>query len=116
MQNPKLRYPSLIRADPHVSSLQAMVVTPNEEAVVFIRSHRILFRVTSRISIARIENHNGFKTVGTLGHEEDLKYRLEKPDSCEVVIEEHTSTSEGVRVLIGHRNGDFEVKDMKLPT
>ena len=117
MQNPKFCRTSIIRAGPH---LQTMVVTPNEKAIVFIKSHTGIslrgVHTTSKISIARIENHDGFKVVGNPSAEEDLTHHLERPDSCEVVIEERTSTNEQVRVLIGHRNGAFEIKDMKLPT
>ena len=101
-----------------------MVVTPNEAAVVIIRSHKEIslrgLHSVSKISIAPISilktsNGSRYKTLGEPSKEVDLKYHLDSHHSCDVVIEEHTSSSHQVRVLIGHRNGRFEIKDMELP-
>jgi len=101
-----------------LKNLQAIVVTPNEEAIIFIRSSRRgTFKVQfkSTISIARINRIGETRVLGSMSEEKDLLYYLKKPAKCDVVIDEHTSTNTMVRVLIAHSNGDFEVKDVDLP-
>lgn len=109
---------------PHVASvahslqlknLQAMVVTPNEEAVVFITGSRKWMHSKSKISIGRINQIGETKVLASISEEEDLQHYLNKPEKCNVVIEHHTSTNTKVRVLIAHSNGIFEVKELRLP-
>ena len=100
---------------PQVENLQAIVVTPNEEAVVFITSCRKGFQFKSQVSIGRINRVGETKVLGSISDGEDLQYYLKKPAKCDVVIEDHTSTNARVRVLIAHSNGDFEIKDVSLP-
>ena len=106
---------------PELKHLQAIVVTPNEDAVIFIRSS---WKVTnpfkgkqleSKISCARIVHDGNNKVLGSISKEEDLRYYLDKPTKCDVVIEAHTSTTTKVRVLIAHSNGNFEAKVVMLP-
>jgi hypothetical protein len=105
---------------PHLPNLQAIAVTPNEEAVVFIRQFKNVTRkglkLTSKISVGRIERKGDYRMLGNISDNEDLQFYLDKPDKCDVVIEEHTSTNTTVRVLIAHHNGNFEVKEVNLPT
>jgi hypothetical protein len=118
LQNPEPPQSVQVAHSPHLKNLQAIVVAPNEEAVVFIRWSKNLFtgfQSKSKISIGRIERVGGYKVLGSISEEEDLQYSLEKPAKCDVVIEEHTNTNTKVRVLIAHSNGNFEVKDVNLP-
>jgi uncharacterized protein YrrD len=98
-----------------LENLQAIVVTPNEEAVVFITRSRKWGHFKSKISIGRINQIGGSKVLASISEEEDLQYYLKKPEKCDVVIEDHTSTNTKVRVLIAHSNGIFEVKELNLP-
>lgn len=98
-----------------LKNLQAMVVTPNEEAVVFITGSRSWRHAKSKISIGRINQIGETKVLASISKEEDLQYYLNKPEKCNVVIEDHnTSTNTKVRVLIAHSNGIFEVKELNL--
>jgi hypothetical protein len=105
-----------------VKNLQAVVVTPNEEAVIFITSSTTVslrrgLRNVSKISVARITKlaQEKYRTLGDISGEEVLNYHLGSPAKCDIAIEEHTSSQSQVRVLIGHSNGKFEVKDVNLP-
>jgi hypothetical protein len=106
----------------HVKNLQAMVVTPNEEAVIFIASSTTAslwhgLHHVSKISVARITRlaQGNYRILGDISREENLTYHLDSPAKCDIVIEEHTSSDTQVKVLIAHSNGNFEVKDIPLP-
>jgi hypothetical protein len=102
-----------------LENLQAIVVTPNEDAVLFITSTSSVTwngtKSESKISCARIEQNGECLVLGTISSPVGLQYRLEKPAKCDVVIEAHNSTSTEVRVLIAHSNGNFEAKYVNLP-
>jgi uncharacterized protein YrrD len=101
-----------------LKNLQAMVVTPNEEAVVFITGSRNWLHSKSKISIGRINQIGETKVLASISEEEDLEHYLNKPEKCNVVVQEnqdHTSTNTKLRVLIAHSNGIFEVKELNLP-
>jgi hypothetical protein len=102
----------------HVKNLQAMVVTPNEEAVIFITSSWHGLHHVSKISVARITKlaQGNYRILGDISGEYILTYRFEPPAKCDIVIDEHTSSDTRVKVLIAHSNGNFEVKDVNLPT
>jgi hypothetical protein len=107
----------------HVKNLQAMVVTPNEEAVIFITSSTTAslwhgLHHISKISVARITKlaQGNYRILGDISGEDVLTYHLDSPAKCDIVIEEHTSSDTRVKVLIAHSNGNFEVKDVNLPT
>jgi hypothetical protein len=102
--------------NPHLKGLQALVVTPDENAIIFIRSSKRGFRWSSKISVGLIEKAGNYRILGNISEEENLEYHLEKPDSCDVVIEASQGPATHVRVLIAHCNGKFEVKQVKLPT
>jgi hypothetical protein len=63
-----------------------MVVTPDENAVVFIRSSKKGFRWVSKISVGLIDRSGDYRILGNISAEETLDYHLEKPDSCDVVV------------------------------
>ena len=63
-----------------------MVVTPDENAVVFICSSKKGFRWISKISVGLIERAGDYRILEKISEEEPLDYHLEKPDSCEVVV------------------------------
>lgn len=71
---------------PHLKGLQAIVVTPDEKAVVFIRSSKKGFRWFSKISVGLIERAGDYRILGNISEEETLDHHLEKPDSCDVVV------------------------------
>jgi hypothetical protein len=96
---------------PHLKHLQAMVVTPNEKAVIFIRNHRL--PMASKISVGKIIRKPGGSILGEVSKEVSLQYHLDK--MFDVTIEEKMSTDTCVRVLIAHGNGNFEVKDVDIP-
>ena len=102
----------------HVKNLQAMVVTPNEEAVIFITSSWHGLHHVSKISVARITKlaQGNYRVLGDISWGDNLTYHLDSPAKCDIVIEEHTSSDTQVKVLIAHSNGNFEVKDVDLPT
>jgi hypothetical protein len=62
-----------------------VVVTPDETAVVFIRSSKKGFRWFSKISVGRIERNGDYRTLGSISEEEGLEYYLEKPEQCDIV-------------------------------
>jgi hypothetical protein len=93
-----------------------VVVTPDETAVVFIRSSKKGFRWFSKISVGRIERNGDYRTLGSISEEESLEHHLERPDQCDIVIEASHTPATPIRVLIAHCNGKFEVKEVKLPT
>jgi hypothetical protein len=72
--------------NPHLKGLQAMVVTPDENAVVFIRSSKKGLRWFSKISVGLIERAGEYRSFGNISQEETLDHHLEKPDSCDVVV------------------------------
>ena len=120
LQNLPQQSSGQVVASHQMKNLQAMVVTPNEEAVILIKWHKpsIWKPSVSRISAGRlykIGEQGEHRALGTFSAEQDLQYYLEKPAKCDVVIEEHTSTSTKIRVLIAHHNGHFEVSDLDLP-
>jgi hypothetical protein len=92
-----------------------VVVTPDENAVIFIRSSKKGFRWFSKISVGHIEKNGDYRSLGNISDEEFLDHHLEKPDQCEVVIEAIHNPATRVRALIAHCNGKFEVKEVKLP-
>lgn len=102
--------------NPHLKGLQAVVVTPDENAVIFIRSSKKGFRWFSKVSVGLIEKEGDYRTLGNISEEENLDFHLEKPDSCDVVVEATHSPATHIRVLIAHCNGKFEVKEVRLPT
>jgi len=70
----------------HLAGLQAMVVTPDENAIVFIRSSKKGFRWVSKISIGLIERDGDYRILGNISEEETLEFHLVSPDSCDVVV------------------------------
>lgn len=121
LQNPRSPVPSMSHCQ-QLTNLQAIVVTPNEDAVIFITSNREwslrgLRTLVSKISTCRITKagDSNYRTLGSVIAGETLNYHLDRPERCDIVIEEHTSSNTQVTVLIVHNNGYFEVKDVRLP-
>lgn len=99
--------------------IQAVVVTPNEDAVVFIRSSASTLRrpPVSKICVCRIRKSGDFFYLDEWSKEERLQIYIKDQKTCEVVIEEeYEGSRNSVRVLIAQSDGKFEVKNITLPT
>ncbi len=94
-----------------------MVVTPNEKAVIFIRSAtgRHLKKV-SKIFFCKLVRVGDFMTLDVCSNEVSLKNHIRDSTKCDVVIEEHNCSETRVRVLMAQSGGQFEVHDIALPT
>lgn len=100
-------------------NLQAVVVTPNEDAVVFIRpssAGRFKSHV-SRVFACPIEKAGDYFYIDYDKESipELLQNVLVKHDKCEVVIQEYEGSRRDIKVLIAQSDGKFEVKDLRLP-
>ena len=82
---------------------------------MFITGSRNWLHSKSKISIGRINQIGETKVLASISEEEDLQHYLNKPEKCNVVIQDRTSTNPKLRVLIAHSNGIFEVKELNLP-
>jgi hypothetical protein len=103
-----------------IVNLQAVVVTPNEDAVVFIRSSSAgrMSRHVSKIFVCPIGKVGDYFYIDydKQSSPELLQNVLVKPDKCEVVIEGYEGRRRDINVLIAQSDGKFEVKDLHLPT
>lgn len=102
-----------------IKNLQAVVVTPDEKAVVFIRSKTKLKwgglpQSESKISAAKIITVGLYRYIGGISPEQTLVNYLKKPDTCNVVTEEVRNSDTLVRILIAHSNGNFETITLDL--
>lgn len=93
-------------------------MTPNEDAVIFIRSSRVSLRSSvSKISACPIRKQGDYFYIDydKQSKQEPLQYHIKERDKCEVVIEEYEGSRRDIKVLIAQSDGKFEVKHIQLP-
>lgn len=93
-------------------------MTPNEDAVVFIRSSSFSFKSSvSKISTCPIRKQGDYFYIDydKRSQEEPLQYHIKDRDKCEVVIVEYEGSRRDIKVLIAQSDGKFEVKNIHLP-
>lgn len=95
-----------------VENLQALVITPDEKAIIFITGTTVRGRRRSRISFSRLQNDNGNFSFSKQSAGEFLERPLNNPSKCAVAIQNSNASEDFVTVLIAYCDGNCESKQV----
>lgn len=95
--------------------LQAMVVSPNEKALIFVETAWTTWSGRrSSIYVAPIQHRNGHSLVGDVQQETSLNKALSNPSKCAVAVDYANINDDWTTLLIAHSDGTFESKPVRL--
>jgi hypothetical protein len=91
-----------------VDNLHALIITPDEKAVIFITERR------SKISFSRLQNENGNFSFTKQQNSGVLEKPLRHPKRCAVAIVETNAAQDSIKLLIAHCDGTYATKQVSL--
>jgi hypothetical protein len=97
-----------------VENLQALVITPDEKAIIFITGTTAGGRRRSKISFSRLQNDNGNFSFSKQCAGELLDQPLNNPKKCAVAIQRANASGDFVTVHIAHCDGKHESKQVSF--
>jgi hypothetical protein len=104
---------SAIRTTQQIEHLQALVITPDEKAVIFVTG-TTSFRRRSKLSFSHLRNDNGHLSFGNQHDVGKLERPLTNPSRCAIGIRGTNVSGDNVTVLIAHCDGTHESHQVNL--
>jgi len=97
-----------------VENLQALVVTPDEKAVIFITGSIKFGKRRSQISFSRLQRDNGNFSFSKQIPGEFLEQPLNNPSKCALAVHGTDTSEDIVTVLIAYCDGKYESKQVSF--